>query len=123
MQLSLVAAPFEDPNFIYEIKHDGLRALAYISDGSCALFSRKNNHYKSFVTLRDSLARLNTPAILDGEIACLDAEGRSHFWPLMGRKTQVSFYAFDLLWLGDKDLRGNRLLSRPFSEEAILRVN
>ena len=55
---------------------------------------------------------MNTPAILDGEIVCLDAEGKSQFRPLMSRKSQVSFYAFDLLWLGDKDLRGLPLVKR-----------
>jgi len=112
MQLSLVAAPFDDPDWLFEIKHDGFRALAYISDDSCTLVSRKNNQYKSFATLRESLAQLNTPAILDGEIVCLDAEGKSQFRPLMSRKSQVSFYAFDLLWLGDKDLRGLPLVKR-----------
>src|SRR5262245_26475420 len=106
MQLFLIAAPFDDPDWLFEIKHDGFRALAYISDGSCTLFSRKNNQYKSFGALRECLAQLNTPAILDGEIVSLDAEGRSQFWPLMSRKAQVSFYAFDLLWLGVKGLRG-----------------
>src|SRR5262245_41942756 len=91
MQLFLIAAPFDDPDWLFEIKHDGFRALAYISNGSCTLLSRKNNQYKSFQSLRECLAQLNTPAILDGEIVCLDAEGRSHFWPLMSRKAQVSF--------------------------------
>src|SRR5215475_3471836 len=59
---------------------------------------RKNNQYKSFGALRESLAQLKTPAILDGEIVCLDAEGKSQFWPLMTRNAAVSFYAFDPLW-------------------------
>jgi len=80
MQLFLIAAPFDDPDWLFEIKHDGFRAVAYISDGSCALVSRKKNQYKSFATLRESLAQLNVPAILDGEIVSLDAEGKSHFW-------------------------------------------
>src|SRR5215467_10566705 len=112
MQLSLIAAPFEDPDWLFEIKHDGFRALAYISDGSCTLVSRKNNQYKSFQSLRESLAQLKTSVVLDGEIVCLDADGKSHFTPLMSRKAQVSFYAFDLLWLDDKDIRGLPLVKR-----------
>src|SRR5215467_251601 len=77
MQLSLIAAPFEDPDWLFEIKHDGFRAMAYISDGSCTLVSRKNNQYKSFQSLRESLAQLKTSAILDGEIVCLDADGKA----------------------------------------------
>ena len=71
MQLSLVDAAFDDPDWLFEIKHDGFRALAYISDGACALYSRRNNQYKSFGSLRECLAQLKTPAILDGEIVCL----------------------------------------------------
>src|SRR5262245_4816480 len=120
MQLSLVAAPFDDPDWLFEIKHDGFRALAYISEGSCTLFSRKNNQYKSFATLRESLAQLNTPAILDGEIVCLDAEGMSQFRALMSRNAQVSFYAFDLLWLGEKDLRELPIVKRKQHLEKLL---
>jgi bifunctional non-homologous end joining protein LigD len=101
MQLSVIAAPFDDPDWLFEFKHDGFRALAYLSDG-WTLVSRKNNQYKSFGALRESLAQLNMPAILDGEIVCLDAEGKSHFWPLMSRKAQVSFYAFDCCGLATK---------------------
>ena len=114
MQLSLVDAAFDNPDWLFEIKHDGFRALAYISDGACTLISRKQNRYKTFRSLKESFAKLTTTAILDGEIVCLDAEGKSHFMPLLARKTRAdaSFYAFDLLWLGDEDLRGLFLIER-----------
>ena len=112
MQLSLVAKPFDNPDWLFEWKADGFRALAYISDGSCKLVSRKANTYKTFGNLRDALARLKATAILDGEIVCLDEEGRSLFMPLLAKKAQASFYAFDLLWLGAKDLRGLPLVQR-----------
>src|SRR6516165_1458723 len=107
MELALVAAPFDNPDWLFEIKHDGFRALAYISDGACTLISRRHNRYKTFRGLRESLAKLEIPAILDGEIVCLDTNGKSHFMPLLARRAraEASFYAFDLLWLGDKDLR------------------
>ena len=70
------ADPFDDRDWIFELKMDGFRALAYIGDGHCDLISRKNNRYKSFGPLREGLAGLRVPnAILDGEICCLDAEG------------------------------------------------
>ena len=112
MQLSPLAKPFDNPDWLFEWKADGFRASAYVSDGSCKLVSRKDNTYKTFGDLRDTLARLKATAILDGEIVCLDEEGRSLFMPLLNRKAQASFYAFDLLWLGDKDLRGLPLIQR-----------
>src|SRR5215475_7983582 len=81
---------------------------------------RKNNQYKSFGTLCESLAQLKTPAILDGEIVCLDAEGKSQFMPLMRRKQQASYYCFDLLWLGEKDLRGLPLIKRKRQLQKLL---
>lgn len=97
MQLSLVDAPFDNPDWIFEIKHDGFRALAYISDGACTLISRKNNQYKSFGTLRESLAQLKIPAILDGEIVCLDEEGRSLVHAVAGQENPDVLLCFDLL--------------------------
>jgi bifunctional non-homologous end joining protein LigD len=73
--------------------------------------SRKHQ-YKSFAALRESLAKLKSTAILDGEIVCLDIEGKSHFMPLLARKAHASFYAFDLLWLGNNDFRGLPLVQR-----------
>jgi ATP-dependent DNA ligase len=53
---SLVA--FNDPDWLFELKHDGFRSLAYIENGQCRLVSRHRNTYKSFQTLRIGLARL-----------------------------------------------------------------
>lgn len=51
-------------------------------------------------------------AVLDGEIVCLDDEGRSQFNTLLRRRGQPAFYAFDLLWLNGKDLRNVPLVRR-----------
>ena len=67
---------FDDPEWLFELKHDGFRSLAYLEDGRCQLVSRHRNVYKSFEALREALAGLKAQnAILDGEIVCLDAEG------------------------------------------------
>jgi bifunctional non-homologous end joining protein LigD len=82
-QLSVVRQPFDHPDFLFELKHDGFRALAYISDGKCELVSRRRNSYKRFQPLRDSLGKLKVKnAVLDGELMCLDAEGRGFAGPL-----------------------------------------
>ena len=75
MVLSRRAAPFDHPDWLFELKHDGFRAVAYVADGECRLVSRRNHQHKSFAPLRAAIAgelRV-TDAILDGEIACLDA--------------------------------------------------
>jgi bifunctional non-homologous end joining protein LigD len=40
-KLTLVQEPFDHPDFVFELKHDGFRALTYISDGRCELVSRR----------------------------------------------------------------------------------
>jgi bifunctional non-homologous end joining protein LigD len=112
-QLSLVRTPFNDPDFLFELKHDGFRALAHIWDGNCELISRKRNAYKSFQALRDNLAQLKVKnAVIDGEIVCLDSEGRSIFNELLFRRGSPIFYAFDLLYLNGRDLRQLPLIER-----------
>jgi bifunctional non-homologous end joining protein LigD len=75
-----IAKPFNDPEYIFELKHDGLRALAYVEEGTCRLVSRNSNLLKSFQALKESLGKLRVQnAILDGEIICIDGKGISQF--------------------------------------------
>jgi bifunctional non-homologous end joining protein LigD len=112
-QLTLFRTPFNDPDFIFELKVDGFRSLAYIDDGVCELVSRRRNPYKSFRELANSLGQLKVKnAIIDGELACLDSEGRSIFNELMFRRGCPIFYALDILYLNDRDLRQLPLIER-----------
>jgi bifunctional non-homologous end joining protein LigD len=105
--------PFDDPAWLFELKHDGFRSLAYLEDGRCRLVSRHRNVYKSFETLRDALADLKAKdAILDGEIVCLDANGCSQFKELLYLRGRAVFFAFDLVWLDGVDLRQTPLIER-----------
>jgi bifunctional non-homologous end joining protein LigD len=123
MKLSLRATPFDNPDWIFELKHDGFRALAYVSDGQCELVSRRDNLYKSFGSLCDVMARMKVDsAILDGEIVCLDSEGRSVFYELLYRRGQPVFYAFDLLWLNGEDLRQLPLIERKQRLRRLIRT-
>jgi bifunctional non-homologous end joining protein LigD len=112
MRLRLVREPFDHPNYIFELKHDGCRAIAYLQNGECKLVSR-NQRNLGFEALKRSLAKLPVEnAILDGEIICVDAKGVSQFNQLLSRKGEPVFYAFDLLWLDGEDLREMPLVER-----------
>ena len=79
-----IAAPFDHKEFVFELKMDGWRCLTYIDDGTCRLISRKQNQLKSFTPLNAALAKLKVQnAIIDGEVVCLDAKGRSVFLEMM----------------------------------------
>ena len=79
--------PFNHPHWIFELKHDGFRALAYISADGCRLISRRHNTFKRFNPLNKMLSNLPVKeAILDGEIVCLDGGGASRFNELLFRR-------------------------------------
>jgi bifunctional non-homologous end joining protein LigD len=105
---------FNHPDWIFEIKHDGFRSLAYIEGEHARLLSRRGNQYKSFAELSAWIRRhlKAENAVLDGEIVCLDSHGRSQFNELIYRRGDPYFYAFDLLWLNGRDLRDLPLLKR-----------
>ncbi len=56
MDLLQVSAPFDDADFLYEVKFDGFRALAYVQNGHCELVSRKGHVYRRFADLCQSMA-------------------------------------------------------------------
>jgi len=121
MPLGRARAPFSHSDWIYEIKWDGFRALAYIEDGVCRLVSRKGNVFKSFpaftVGLPDDLRA--SAAVLDGEIVCLDSDGKSQFEELLFRRGEARFQACDLLWCDGDDLRYVPLIERKARLRAI----
>lgn len=115
MALLPLPAAFNDPRFVWEIKHDGLRGLAYLAGGRCRLVSRAGREFRLFDDLATSIAATfdkRTSVVLDGEIVVLGPDGRSLFRPLLSRRSPARFYAFDLLWLNGLDLRGLPLLER-----------
>jgi bifunctional non-homologous end joining protein LigD len=114
MTLTRRAQPFSHPDWLYEIKHDGFRALAYLERGQCQLVSRKGHVYKRFGELTEHIAASVDVqgAVLDGEIVCLDDRGRSQFKSLMYRRMEPYFYAFDILELDGRDLRSLPLHAR-----------
>ena len=91
---------------MFELKHDGFRAVAYVDRDGTRLVSRRGNVYRSFPHLCNSIGNeLKCEAGLDGEILCLDAEGRPQFYELLRRRGEPVLYVFDLLWLDGEDLR------------------
>ena len=114
MPLATVREPFSDPDWLFEPKYDGFRALAYIDGHHCQLVSRRGNVFKSWPYLCEELAHAIrcTSAVLDGEITCLQPGGRSHFYNLMFRREWPYFMAFDLLSLDGADVRARPLQER-----------
>src|SRR2546427_3974471 len=115
MPLLKRAAPFDDPDWIYELKMDGFRALAVIENGRAQLLSRNGHPFASFSALAESISDSlpNVRAVIDGEICSLDRRGRPQLKNLMfHRGNPPCFFAFDLLWNVGKDYRRDALVDR-----------
>jgi len=111
-------------NTTEEIKYDGFRALAQIQHGRCQLVSRNGNEFKSFRTLNQSLGtELKRSVILDGEIVCLDSDGKSLFYELLFRRGEPRFVAFDLLHCDGQSLTYSPLVERKQRLRTILPKN
>ena len=113
---------FDSPDWVYELKYDGFRALTYLDDGRCRFESRKGYEMKKFADLCSAIGKVLKvkSAVLDGEIVALDESGMPAFYHLMRRKCHAVYYAFDLLWLDGKDLRELPLLERKKILRSIL---
>src|SRR5262250_792343 len=107
--------PFDDPDWLFELKYDGFRALAVIEHGRAQLISRNGHPFASFADLAEQIAA-SLPnlkqAVLDGEIVCIDKKGRPQFRDLLFRRVTPCFFAFDLLTCNGKDWRRETLTDR-----------
>jgi len=126
MLATIGEGPFSDPNWLFEIKWDGVRALAWVADGKLTLRSRNGlditKRYPELTTLPAAFAARE--AILDGEIVALDGRGHSDFERLQERmhvrapsenlvsQVSVVYYIFDLVYCNGYDLRESPLLAR-----------
>jgi bifunctional non-homologous end joining protein LigD len=105
-------------DWIYEMKFDGYRALAFRAGSEVSLLSRNRTLFNdNYPRLVDSLKALKAKSfIIDGEIAALDQQGRSSFQLLQSYGVRngipLVYYAFDLLSLYGTDLRDRPVIER-----------
>jgi bifunctional non-homologous end joining protein LigD len=114
---TLIKEPFDHPDWIFEMKWDGYRAIAEIHGGNVSLYSRNRISFNQrFSPVTDSLRKLRFEAVLDGEIVVVDDRGHPDFQMLQDyRKSSrghLLYYVFDLLYLEGHDLTSLPLLRR-----------
>jgi|ERR1700757_2865471 bifunctional non-homologous end joining protein LigD len=86
MLLNRSREPLSSPDWIFELKYEGFRALAVVEHGRAQLISRNCNPFASFTDLAkniDSYIPNTKLTVLDGEIVCLDKKGRPQFKDLL----------------------------------------
>lgn len=115
MLATLIKKPFDDKEWIFEIKWDGYRAIGE-KNRQAQLFSRNSKPFSQFPTIVAELNKIPGKWMIDGEIVVLDKQGRSNFQLLqnyMRRKVSPAlYYVFDILSLEGKDLTQLPLMQR-----------
>ncbi|WP_447985710.1 non-homologous end-joining DNA ligase [Nitrospira sp. Nam74] len=105
----------QGPQWQYEIKLDGYRALAFKTERGVQLLSRRNNVLNTqFPKIASALEALQDGTVLDGEIVALDEQGRPSFNLLQNHRSAAStivLYVFDVLAYA-----GKSLVSLPLSK-------
>jgi bifunctional non-homologous end joining protein LigD len=116
---------FDDSEWIFELKLDGYRALAFVDRVSARLISRTGNDLSSaYPAVIDDLVAAGVTAVLDGEIVVVDDAGIPRFELLQSYRTAhqgyLVYYVFDLLFLNGRDLRDQPLIARKETLRRIL---
>lgn len=125
MLATLVDKPFNNADWIYEVKWDRYRALAYLNEGGADIKSRnKKSFNEKFYPLHQALTEWQINAVIDGEIVAVNEEGVPDFSALQNWRSEADgallYYVFDLLWLHGKSLLQKPLIERRKNLEDII---
>lgn len=116
MLATLTDAPFNDANWLFEIKWDGYRALAYCNGKSVELLSRNQKSFTpKYAPIARALEQLNLHAVLDGEIVAVDENGLANFQLLQNWQNtpaRLQYFVFDMIWADGQDLTQLPLIGR-----------
>jgi ATP-dependent DNA ligase len=123
--LAVAGTPFDSPEYLFEVKWDGVRALAACGLGEWSMWGRDGADYTGRYPELEVLRRLSEGTILDGELVRPGPSGRSELGAILSRHQlstparihrashshPVCYVVFDLLYL-----RGRSLLGQPLRE-------
>jgi bifunctional non-homologous end joining protein LigD len=134
MLTTLVDEPFDNEDWIFEIKWDGYRSIGSVIHGKAELYSRNNISFNDrFPAIKEQLESIPHEFVADGEIVALDEEGLSRFQYLQNWQKdpqgQLAYFVFDLLWLDGYDLsklsviERKKLLRQIVPEEGMIRYS
>lgn len=117
MLASIEKMPFDDKDWIFELKWDGYRAIAEIKSKGNRLYSRNGiDLQKRFPPIQQHLQKIKHDCILDGEIVLLNEHNLPDFQKLQNYESNTSlpliFYVFDILSLSGKNMEELPLIDR-----------
>lgn len=128
MLATLTKVAFNDPEWIFEIKWDGYRALASWSGKTVSLRSRNNTDFtQTYPQISESMRKLEHQVVLDGEIVVTNSDGHARFEWLQTYTTMpkghLLYYVFDILWCDGHNVQGWPLSARKALLKKILPKN
>lgn len=108
---------FDDPEWIYEIKYDGYRAISKINNGKVEMVSRNGNSFNTvYSAIVIELENVKAEIILDGEMVIQNEKGIPDFQVLQNyprtKKGNLKYFVFDILYLNGHKLTGLPLIKR-----------
>jgi bifunctional non-homologous end joining protein LigD len=117
MLATLIDEPFDNENYIFEIKWDGYRAISEIKNGEVNIYSRNQQSFnEKYKPIHDTLKLIKQDMVLDGEIVVVDKKGKANFGLLQNygktKDNGLMYYVFDILYLDGKDLQNIPLFER-----------
>lgn len=123
--LARIGEPFDADDHVFEVKWDGVRAIAYVEDGELRMHGRKRRDLAGRYPELQGLRRLPSGTIVDGELVVLQPDGRPDFPGILRRENgtaaraaaaaaaqPVSYVVFDLLYLAHESLLAQPLSAR-----------
>lgn len=122
---TLVSRPPEGSGWLHEIKFDGWRMQLNVKDGRATWFTRNGHDWTGKLGVLSVFAGELPDCILDGELCALDDDGNPSFSALQSamasdRTDELVFFAFDILFRGESDLRPYALETRKASLRRVL---
>lgn len=116
MKPTLVDTPFDDPEWLFENKWDGYRAIAVVTGHNTKLVSRNDVSFARYYPVINVLNTWPCNAVIDGEIVVMGKDGKTDFGALQNweieKDSMLAYYVFDILWYEGKNLMGLPLKQR-----------
>lgn len=128
MLATLTDEPFDNPDWIFEVKWDGYRAIAEVKKGGVRFYSRNGLSFSElYPEVARELKKLKKDCVIDGEVVVLDDNGRPSFQKLqqfgMNRDLPIQYYIFDCLSYAGEDITDKPLLDRKKIVEKLIPKN
>jgi len=134
MLATLVNQAFDEEGWLYEVKWDGYRAVAYMNKGIVEFKSRNNKSFQEkFYPVYQALETWNVNAIIDGEVVVVDQKGTASFGALQNwhsdQDGELLYYVFDILWYDGYDLtvlpltQRKAILAQLVPEDSAIRIS